>query len=240
LRVNFQQSGFSVFKVWTQLFSAIIAVCTSCQQAQSVKYSLGNEKKLSPPKQFARAFLIFVLKSNYSLLCLWHTSQSPIKTGVGMIIASIERIIEILKNAGYKYTKPRRVVTEILVQSRGHLSAPEIVEAVAAVDDTIGRMSVYRTLDLFTRLGILRPAFQEGSIARYVVMVDGHHHHIICYGCGQVIHFDQCPLDELTDYLEKRFDCHIRGHLLEFFGECAECREANSAPVTPHPDKTLS
>lgn len=138
-------------------------------------------------------------------------------------MATEAHFIEILKQAGYKYTKPRRIITHVLLEASGHLSAPEIVDAVAAHDTSIGRMSVYRTLDLFTRLGVIRPAFQEGSIARYVMMVDGHHHHIICQGCGKVIHFDQCPLDELTNFLEKTYNCQISGHLLEFFGRCDAC-----------------
>lgn len=135
------------------------------------------------------------------------------------------QFINVLKQAGYKYTKPRRIITQVLLGADGHLSAPEIVDAVATADASIGRMSVYRTLDLFTRLGVIRPAFQEGSIARYVMMVDGHHHHIICQGCGKVIHFDQCPLDELTNFLEKTYNCKISGHLLEFFGNCDACAQ---------------
>ena len=138
------------------------------------------------------------------------------------------QFIHILKESGYKYTKPRRIITHVLLAATGHLSAPEIVDAVAELDASIGRMSVYRTLDLFTRLGVIRPAFQEGSIARYVIMVDGHHHHIICQECGKVIHFDQCPLDELTNFLEKTYNCEISGHLLEFFGRCEACVQNGS------------
>jgi Fur family ferric uptake transcriptional regulator len=116
----------------------------------------------------------------------------------------------------------------VLLHAHRHLSAPEVVDAVAIADSSIGRMSVYRTLDLFTRLGLIRPIVQEGSVARYVIMADGHHHHIVCEQCGQVIHFDQCPLDELTDYLETTFHCEISGHLLEFFGRCAACLERDA------------
>jgi Fur family transcriptional regulator, ferric uptake regulator len=134
-----------------------------------------------------------------------------------------EKLAQILNQAGYKYTKPRQVVASVLLNTHGHLSAPEVVDAALEADPSIGRMSVYRTLDLFTRLGLIRPAFQEGTIARYVVMVGGHHHHIICQGCGRVIHFDQCPLDELTSYLRQKYHCEINGHLLEFFGRCEDC-----------------
>jgi Fe2+ or Zn2+ uptake regulation protein len=137
-------------------------------------------------------------------------------------------VIEILRDAGYKYTKPRRQVAQILLERHQHLSAPEVVDAVAERDQSVGRMSVYRTLDLFTRLGLIRPAFQGGPNARYVVMFGEHHHHFVCQGCGNVIHFDECPLDDLKRTLENRFHVEIQGHLLEFFGECEDCHDAAS------------
>lgn len=138
-------------------------------------------------------------------------------------LSSRNRLALLLNRAGHKYTKPREAVAEVLLEAHRHLSAPEIIEAVADIDPAVGRMTVYRTLDLFTRLGLIRPVFQEGTTARYVVMADGHHHHVICQSCGRVIHFDQCPLDELTSYLEAKYNCTISGHLLEFFGRCDQC-----------------
>lgn len=133
-------------------------------------------------------------------------------------------VIEMLRQAGYKYTKPRRCVIEVLLDSEhNHLSTPEIVEQVLENDSSIGRMTVYRTLDLFTRLGLIRPVFQGSINARYALMVDGHHHHIVCQNCGKVIHFDECQLDDLARQLEQKYNCLIRGHTLEFFGYCAAC-----------------
>lgn len=140
-------------------------------------------------------------------------------------------LAQILHQAGYKYTSPRRLVAEVLLESRTHLTAPEVVERVAEQDASIGRMSVYRTLDLFTRLGLIHPAFQGGVNARYVVMVGGHHHHLICQNCGKVVHFDECPLRDLTHQLETQFGFAIEGHLLELFGRCADCKDHEAVAV---------
>ncbi|PJF39042.1 MAG: transcriptional repressor [Phototrophicales bacterium] len=138
-----------------------------------------------------------------------------------------QQIVERLRNAGYKLTKPRQHVAEVLLESHRHLSAPEIVELVLATDDSIGRMSVYRTLELFASLGIVRPAFQDGPHAHYVVILDGHHHHLVCQQCGKVVHFDDmpCPVQELEKQLGDTYGFHISGHFLEFFGECHECHQ---------------
>jgi Fur family ferric uptake transcriptional regulator len=134
-----------------------------------------------------------------------------------------------LHDAGYKFTIPRRVVAEVLESESDHLTANEIWERVQRHDDSIGRMTVYRTLELFTEIGYIRPAPQAANDARsglvYVVMRDGHHHHIICQRCGGVIEFEDCGLEDLIGRIEAKYGCRIEGHLLEFFGTCADCQE---------------
>lgn len=140
---------------------------------------------------------------------------------------------ERLHQAGYKYTTPRRLVAEVLQTNHAHLTANEIWEQVQALDSTIGRMSVYRTLELFTEVGYIRPASQSASEARsglvYVLMHDGHHHHIVCRRCNTVIEFEDCGLDTLVQRLQDKYHCLIEGHLLEFFGLCTNCQLALAA-----------
>lgn len=138
-------------------------------------------------------------------------------------------ISERLREAGYKLTTPRRLVAQVIENEHDHLTANEIWERVRQLDSSIGRMSVYRTLDLFTQVGYLRPTSRNTPDGRsglvYVVMHNGHHHHIICQSCHLVIEFDDCGLDALIQALESRYSCNIDGHLLEFFGTCSSCRE---------------
>lgn len=139
-------------------------------------------------------------------------------------------IEERLQRAGYKLTTPRRVVAQILESEHQHLTANEIWEMVQRVDASIGRMSVYRTLELFVRIGYIRPTSQNASDARsglvYVLMVDGHHHHIICQRCNRVIEFEDCGLEDLLNHLQAKYGCVIEGHVLECFGICSECQKA--------------
>lgn len=141
----------------------------------------------------------------------------------------MSRVNDLLREAGYKFTTPRQIVADVLESKHHqHLSANDIWEAVQRRDNRIGRMSVYRTLDLFIRLGYVRPVSQSSSDERsgivYVVMDDGHHHHFICKNCNQVIEFVECDLEELVTHLETKYGCSIDGHLLEFYGICSMCQ----------------
>jgi Fur family ferric uptake transcriptional regulator len=57
----------------------------------------------------------------------------------------------------------------------------------------------------------------------YVLLPDGHHHHIICTNCNRVIEFEDCSLAALADALEARLHVRLTGHLLEFYGLCDRC-----------------
>lgn len=135
--------------------------------------------------------------------------------------------IQRLREAGFKITHARQTVLDALEKGGGHMTSAQVLEAVAARDAGIGRASVFRTLDMLSRLSLIRPTFVEGSSAPvFVLLPDGHHHHVVCTGCGAVIEFDDCGLDALAADLEAKTGVHIIGHLLEFYGLCAQCRAA--------------
>ena len=137
----------------------------------------------------------------------------------------LQRYLERLRGSGYKVTNARRTVLEVLLEMEGHVTSSDVLEAVAEADARIGRASVFRTLDLLTQLNIIRPTYVDTSATpQYVMMPDGHHHHVICTNCSRVIEFDDCGLAELTQRLEKEYGVQMTGHLLEFYGKCETCQ----------------
>lgn len=133
---------------------------------------------------------------------------------------------ERLRAAGHKLTHARLSVLRVLEESGGHITSAEVLERVSALDASIGRASVFRTLDLFTSLLIVRPTYIDSSVTpTYVLMPEGHHHHIICTNCNRVIEFEDCCLSEMTAELEARLGVKLTGHLVEFYGLCDRCRQ---------------
>ncbi|HEY1409941.1 MAG TPA: Fur family transcriptional regulator [Promineifilum sp.] len=129
-----------------------------------------------------------------------------------------------LEKRGYRLTAARAAILDALTDSGGHLTADDLTEMVRRRRTGIGRMTVYRTLDLLCDLGLLRPVYQGTGAAHYIILEDGHHHHLICSGCGRVIEFDQCALEMLHDDIDRRFRFRVDGHLLELYGQCDACR----------------
>lgn len=131
---------------------------------------------------------------------------------------------ERLRKAGYKLTNARLTVLQAIEDLGGHVTSSDVLDAVAEADSSVGRASVFRTLDLLTQLGIIRPTYVETSATpEYIMLPGGHHHHIICTNCNRVIEFEDCGLTELQQRLEAEYKLRISGHLLEFYALCEAC-----------------
>jgi Fur family ferric uptake transcriptional regulator len=129
-----------------------------------------------------------------------------------------------LRDAGHKLTDARLTVLSVLEDSGGHITSAEVLDQVNAIAPNIGRASVFRALDLFTRMSIIRPTYVDSSVTpTYVLLPDGHHHHIICTNCNRVIEFEDCHLTALEGELESTLRVKLTGHLLEFYGLCDRC-----------------
>ena len=136
----------------------------------------------------------------------------------------LDNIQATLKQKGYRLTNSRLTVARALLDSGGHLSADSLLEVIHQSDPTIGRMTVYRTLELLSELGLIRPVYQGTGAAHYIVLDGGHHHHLVCSGCDAVIEFDECGVEEISQQLARRFNFVVEGHLVEFYGRCQNCQ----------------
>jgi Fur family ferric uptake transcriptional regulator len=141
-----------------------------------------------------------------------------------VLMSEFSASAQTLRKAGYKLTGPRLTILDLLEQSSGHLTSAELLTMVEERDPSIGRASVFRTLELLVKLGIIWSSVQGGSTVHYMLMPGGHHHHIICTNCNKLIEFDDCRLGTLIAKLEQEYDVQVEGHLLELYGVCKDCR----------------
>jgi Fur family ferric uptake transcriptional regulator len=130
-----------------------------------------------------------------------------------------------LRQHGYKITPQRRTVINAIIQSHEHLTPAAIHEKVCREHPGIGLVTIYRTLEMLTGLGLICEMHAGGSCRSYLMRRPAeHHHHLICSDCGTVIDFTDCDLGELERRLTKETSFKINGHLLEFLGQCRSCR----------------
>lgn len=137
----------------------------------------------------------------------------------------VDELNNALRENGYRLTAARRAIVTALVDSGGHVTADELVSAINSTSPQVGRMTVYRTLDLLQQLGRIRPVYQGTGAAHYILMVQGRHHHLLCSACDRLVEFDECAATEMEAQIRERFQYEIQGHLLEIYGLCPECQE---------------
>ena len=118
-----------------------------------------------------------------------------------------------LRDCGFKLTPQRRAVLELFCSGGAqHLTAQQAHDAIRDREPSIGLVTVYRCLELFTSVGILDKIKFNDGFDRYERRPDsaGHHHHLVCTGCGQVVEFG-APAEIMTDaVLTRVFDTEVQ------------------------------
>jgi len=145
-----------------------------------------------------------------------------------------------LKESGYKLTSPRRTILETLKRRGGHPNAREVLLELSRDHPEIGLTTIYRTLDLYVKLGVIKRYDFGDRQSRYEFSPEGsdHHHHLICEKCYKVIEYKDF-LDEETILIRKiekilteKFDFEIEKHELKFYGYCKNCRDHGEGKTT--------
>lgn len=116
-----------------------------------------------------------------------------------------------IKENGYKLTVPREKILAVLEKARMPYSAQEIHKALKRRVDLA---SVYRSLKLFTRLGLV----MSENIREEKKYFLGHsHHHIVCRICNTI----KCvPCSEPNIEVKGFYDIK---HELTITGTCKKC-----------------
>jgi len=135
------------------------------------------------------------------------------------------KLAAILRQHGYKLTPQRRRLLRVIALSHEHLTPAVLYERVRQEYPNIGLVTVYRTLEILSSLGLICEVRVAGNRRSYLMRrPSGHHHHLICSECGAVTDFTDCDLGELEQRLSQETGFKIKSHNLEFMGRCQKCR----------------
>jgi Fur family ferric uptake transcriptional regulator len=140
------------------------------------------------------------------------------------------KIAGLLREHGHKLTPQRLTVIKVMTASEDHMTPDELYDKARRVNPAIGRVTVYRTLDVLNELGLLCRVHGRNGCRSYLVRKPvEHHHHLVCSSCGKVVDFTNCDLAEMEKKLSRESGFAIQGHLLEFYGVCRGCITSGQA-----------
>lgn len=139
-----------------------------------------------------------------------------------------EAALSQLQEKGYKRTKNREAILDIIYAAEKPISANDILEKLASYDLSPNKTTVYRKLDMLKAEGLVHEVMINSTTAFYERSDMNHHHHIICLNCKKIIDFHPTSEVEetvmnLQESIATKEQCKIVRHSLEFFGYCKEC-----------------
>ncbi len=136
-----------------------------------------------------------------------------------------DHAITTLEREGYRTGTARRTVVELLGRQHCCLSAKEITEALRAEGSQVGLASVYRALELLDTLRLVQRLDAGEGVVRYepADTGEGHHHHIVCDGCGDVAAYEDEGLERAIHSLAGRLSWDVGSHDVVLRGRCPGC-----------------
>jgi Fur family ferric uptake transcriptional regulator len=122
------------------------------------------------------------------------------------------------KQKGVKLTDQRKLIAQIMSDSRDHPNVDELYKRVSKVDSKISIATVYRTVKLFEEAGILTKHDFKGEKARYEELPDNHHDHLIDVQSGEIVEFVNEEIEKLQKAVAEKLGYQLIDHKLELYG----------------------
>ncbi len=128
---------------------------------------------------------------------------------------------------GVRLTRQRRTILGIIETANQHMDAGMILRRARKADASIDRVTVYRTLKLLKRHGLI------DELDLLHIRGDGHyyerhpqreHIHMACLRCGKVMEFESTLFERLKGQIERDCSFHIVVTRVEMGGYCTNCR----------------
>jgi len=146
----------------------------------------------------------------------------------------ITRFQEFLDRQGLKLTRERVALLREIFATHYHFEADELLFKMKEKSVKISRATVYRTLELLVKSGLVRRVHLGEDHYHYErVSGNSHHDHLICTICGGVIEFHDEILEkrQLEICEKKKFTPTY--HNLQILGVCDACRRKGELPDAP-------
>jgi Fur family ferric uptake transcriptional regulator len=137
-----------------------------------------------------------------------------------------------LMSRGIRMTRQRRTILSVVETAHTHLDASQLLRKARRLDPAIDRVTVYRTLKLLKRHGLvdeLDLMHLEGEKHFYERRPQRDHLHMACLRCGKILEFESDLFDRLKGQIQRELRFHILVSRMEIGGYCSNCRR-NATP----------
>jgi len=138
-------------------------------------------------------------------------------------VPRLETTLAEIRAHGGRVTPARRaVLAAILDAGEHHFTAADVLAAVEQTEPQPDRATVYRTLELLTEMGLLKPLMLNGEAIVYH-RTDHRHGHVVCGACGAITEVPEQALVAFASTLQEQTHFTIDADRVAVSGTCERC-----------------
>ncbi|MGD9318753.1 MAG: Fur family transcriptional regulator [Desulfobacteraceae bacterium] len=131
-----------------------------------------------------------------------------------------------LRAAGYRLTRQRKAILNVLATTDTHPSAQQVFQEAKKDHPGLSLATVYNTLETLARMGLIKILdFQAMDNRHETNLVP--HINLICSSCGKIQDFVEGLTIHVSE-VKQKFGFQVENFRLEYYGICSECRDRAS------------
>jgi Fur family peroxide stress response transcriptional regulator len=131
-------------------------------------------------------------------------------------------IKDLLRERGYRVTPQRLAIYDAVWNAGSHPTASEVYELAEQRDPTMSKATVYKALQLFTELGLVREIGFRDDSTRYDPDTE-FHINLVCTSCGKIEDYHCVDFDDIAPNLKGDTGFEAQSHHFEIYGLCVRC-----------------
>jgi Fur family ferric uptake transcriptional regulator len=143
-----------------------------------------------------------------------------------------EKIDEFLKENGLRKTSQRDAIVEAAFSTTEHYTAEDLLVMARNIDPDVSRATVYRTLPLLVKSGLLK----ELDLGRDHKFYDPNfierpnHNHLICIDCDKIVEFEDTNINLLEDCISRRLGFSPSVKMIRIEANCEDLKQHGTCP----------
>ncbi|MDP8256367.1 MAG: Fur family transcriptional regulator [Candidatus Alcyoniella australis] len=138
----------------------------------------------------------------------------------------LEQFREFAACEGLRLTRSREDVVRAAFALDDHFNTDDLLRVLRRRRLHASRVTVYRTLPLLIRAGLIRKALpcaqNEQQLYEHVWGLP-HHDHLVCEVCGRIVEFADQRIERAQRRVAEEYGFALNRHTLELRGVCGDC-----------------
>ncbi len=138
--------------------------------------------------------------------------------------------LQTVRRDGVRLTPQRLLILSIVANGNGHMGVDELLGKARESYPFIDVSTVYRTLHLFKKLGVVTEVAIGDRLHYELTDADSRHHHMVCRLCGNAFDLSPRYLEDFSQALVAQYGFSPDLDHFTVSGTCSSCAK-------PHGDR---